>query len=473
MTDSEAGVLSPDDERRIDALYQGLPPFAAWAGASIAADLWQQAAAILAERKASVAPDVLDELVEQAMRTAAIDTGAIEGLYEVDRGFTFSVAAMASAWQAEITEEKGPDVAALVLAQRRAYGLALDAATAVTPISEAWIRRLHEVVCAAQRTYPVRTPQGPQFHELPRGTYKRYPNHIRKADGTEHAFAPVPDTPAEMHRLVEVLRSEEFQDTHPVIQAAYSHYALAAVHPFADGNGRVARVLASVYLLRATSLPLVIWADQKGAYLDALSAADAGRPQRFVDFVLSQAVDLEQEVAERLLTAGVPAVNESLERIRRSMLSHGHLTHADIELLAARLFQELRDIVQSQLDGVPWPPGLKHEVVRGSSAGDQVVGFRPSQNQPITGFRFFVAAPAKVEVEAHLQVLIATRSDAPFAVRLHRINAADGLDLRIEEVHPMLNTAARRRISTWVEGLVRSALDDVAVQAEAAARRLH
>jgi hypothetical protein len=470
VTDSDAGVLSPDEVRRIDAQYRGLPTFAEWAGVAIADELWQQAGAILAERKASVASDVLDELVEQAMRTAAIDTGAIEGLYEVDRGFTVSVSAMASAWQAEIIQVKGPDVAALILAQRRAYELALDAATAETPISEAWIRRLHEEVCAAQDSCPVRTPQGPQFHELVKGTYKRYPNHIRKADGTEHAFAPVTDTPAEMHRLVEILRSKEFQAAHPVIQAAYAHYALAAIHPFADGNGRVARVLASVYLLRATSLPFVVWADQKAAYLDALAAADDARPQRFVDFVLFQAVDLQQEVADRLSNAGVPPVDTSLERIRRAMVSQGDLTLGEVELVAVRLIQELRDVVQSELAGVTWPPGVEQQMVAVSSGGDQVVGFRPPQNQAITGFVIVGAAPAKVNVETHLQVLIATRPDAPFAFRMHRLGSEGGLDLRLDEVHPVLNTAARRRITAWVERLLRAALDDFAVQVEAAAR---
>jgi Fic family protein len=470
MTDSEAGVLSPDDVLRIDAQYRGLPAFAEWAGTAVADDLWQQAATILAERKASVPADVLDELVEQAMRAAAIDTGAIEGLYEVDRGFTISVSAMASAWQAEITQEKGPDVAALVLGQRHAYDLALDAATSGTPISEAWIRRLHEEVCAAQDTYPVRTPQGPQFHELPKGTYKRYPNHIRKADGTEHAFAPVADTPGEMHRLVETLRSTEFQAAHPVIQAAYAHYALAAIHPFADGNGRVARVLASVYLLRATSLPLVIWADQKADYFDALVSADEGRPQRFVDFVLSQTVDLQQELADLLSTAGLPPVDVSLERIRRAMVSQGELTHAEIELVAVRLMQELRDAVQTQLDGVRWPPGVARQMVAGSSTGEKVAGFRPPQNQGITGFRIIGAAPAEVTVEALLHVLIASQPDAPLAFRMRRIGLPDGLDLRLHDVHPTLSAAARRRILTWVERQVRSALADFAVQAESAVR---
>ena len=470
MIENEGGVLSPDEVRRIDAQYRGLPAFAKWGGAAIADDLWRRAGTMLAERKASVPSEVLDELVERAMRTAAVDTGAIEGLYEVDRGFTITVSAMASAWQAEITQEKGADVAALVLAQRRAYDLALDVATAGTPISEAWIRRLHEEVCAAQDTYPVRTPQGPQFHELAKGAYKRYPNHIRKADGTEHAFAPVDDTPAEMHRLVEVLRSDEFLEAHPAIQAAYAHYALAAVHPFADGNGRVARVLASVYLLRATSLPLVVWADQKGAYLDALGAADEGHPQRFVDFVLTQAVDLQQEVADRLSVGDTPPVDASLERIRRAMLAQGELTHSELELVAARLVEELRDAVQAQFDGLPWPPGVSGRTVQGSSAGDQVVGFRPPQNQEITGLAIAGGALAKVEVEALVQVLIATRPDAPFAFRIHRLGRTEQLDLRLSEVHPVLTATAKRRITTWVEGLIRSAVADFAVLAERAAR---
>ncbi|MDP1803897.1 MAG: hypothetical protein Q8K72_01900, partial [Acidimicrobiales bacterium] len=80
------------------------------------------------------------------------------------------------------------------------------------------------------------------------------------------------------------------------------------------------------------------------------------------------------------------------------------------------------------------------------------------------------AGPAKVRVEAHLQVLIATQPDAPFALRMHRIGGVDGLDLRLQEVHPVVSTAARRRIATWVERPVRATLADFAVQAERTTR---
>jgi Fic family protein len=53
-----------------------------------------------------------------------------------------------------------------------------------------------------------------------------------------------------MARLVAELGSERFIKAHPIAQASYTHYCLAAIHPFADGNGRVARAVASTYLYR-------------------------------------------------------------------------------------------------------------------------------------------------------------------------------------------------------------------------------
>ena len=57
------------------------------------------------------------------------------------------------------------------------------------------------------------------------------------------------------HELVPSLVDEmcsvmESEDWHPAIAAAWMHVALAAIHPFTDGNGRTARVLASLTMYR-------------------------------------------------------------------------------------------------------------------------------------------------------------------------------------------------------------------------------
>ena len=70
--------------------------------------------------------------------------------------------------------------------------------------------------------------------------------------------------------------------------AAQAHYDMAAIHPFRDGNGRVARLLLN-YVLRYFGLPYVVLPkDSREQYLDTLEAANAGNIMPFVDFVAEQ-----------------------------------------------------------------------------------------------------------------------------------------------------------------------------------------
>src|SRR5262249_59119938 len=71
-------------------------------------------------------------------------------------------------------------------------------------------------------------------------------------------------------RLAGELGSEVFAGLHPAAQAAYTHYALTSIHPFADGNGRLARTVASIFLIRAAGVPLLIFADQWPSYYQAV-----------------------------------------------------------------------------------------------------------------------------------------------------------------------------------------------------------
>ena len=167
----EPSELGSREVERLDALYAGFPPVEKWAGCPIDAELWDRWTEALRLRREQAPPSALDEALAEARRVAAIDTGAIEGLYATDRGFTVAVARMATAWQAEIERTKGADVRRLVEAQLEGYEMALDAATGRVPVSEAWVRQLHEVVCAAQPTYVVTTPAGPQERPLPKGAY--------------------------------------------------------------------------------------------------------------------------------------------------------------------------------------------------------------------------------------------------------------------------------------------------------------
>ena len=73
---------------------------------------------------------------------------------------------------------------------------------------------------------------------------------------------------------------------HPVLQAAELHYNLVAIHPFADGNGRTARLLMNYHLLRHGYPHTIIEVEKRAEYLTALEEANAGRCERFAAFVL-------------------------------------------------------------------------------------------------------------------------------------------------------------------------------------------
>ena len=116
-------------------------------------DLWSRFAANLAERRSEASPETLKAAVEVAVRAAALDTGAIEGLYNVDRGFTMTVAVQGLAWQ-QMIDERGAGVRELFEAQLAAYELVLDAVTNRLPITEAWIRALHETLVRSTEDVP-------------------------------------------------------------------------------------------------------------------------------------------------------------------------------------------------------------------------------------------------------------------------------------------------------------------------------
>jgi Fic family protein len=54
-------------------------------------------------------------------------------------------------------------------------------------------------------------------------------------------------------------------------EAAFdAHFRLTAIHPFSDGNGRTARLLMNLLLIRGGYVPIAVWPEDRKTYLDAL-----------------------------------------------------------------------------------------------------------------------------------------------------------------------------------------------------------
>lgn len=122
----------------LDAAYKPFPTFAEWAAkATVDTIRWDRYMSELISRPAP-SSDALKDAYEVVKRAAAVDTGAIEGLYEVDRRFTFTVAFRTAAWELELAK-KGEHVRSLFEAQMHAYDYVLDLAS--QPISTRWKQR--------------------------------------------------------------------------------------------------------------------------------------------------------------------------------------------------------------------------------------------------------------------------------------------------------------------------------------------
>jgi Fic family protein len=459
---------------QLDALYQPFSPFARWASTYVDVSLWDDFLGQLEAVRETVTDDDLDAAVDMVVRAAAFDTGAIEGLYETNRSITYSVAVQSAVWETEVART-GTQTGAYFAAQLAAYELILDAATRRIPIVEAWLRGLHAEITSAQSGYQVLTGAGWQTHVLPRGEYKREPNHVRTVSGDWHAFAPVKDTAAEVRRLVAELAAAEFTAAHPVLQAAYAHHALVAIHPFADGNGRLARALASVYLYRAARIPLLVYADQRLDYYRALGAADGGDYRPFVDFVFDRGLDALAILADRLRSAREAGGGRPAEGARALRRGQGGLSDEEVQTVGHRITEHLHAEIQSSLAGAELSQDVTVELdkIGRKAAPFQDPAYHPLAERGVFTLRFR-SRHTRAPVESEISVGLAGEREARFAfcVVEHVVgdesHATPPMRLRLSDVYPELSRMAVERMAAWCASLIDSRLGELTRQAEGA-----
>jgi Fic family protein len=457
----------------LDAAYKPFPTFEEWTGKTFVDTVrWNRYESLLKEHTTGASEEVLARARNIAKRAAALDTGAIEGLYEVDRGFTYTVAVETSVWEAALAQ-KGEQVRSLFEAQLHAYDYVLDLATKAEPISEAAIRALHQEVCRAQATYRVMTAVGPQEQALPKGQYKALPNHVRTRKGTDHSYAPVDVTPAEMARLVSELRNPSFLAAHPLLQSTYAHYAFVVVHAFADGNGRVARALASAFTYRAISMPIVILSEHKDAYLDSLEAADSGNYQAFLDFMLARCLDTIELVDENVRAALSPSPEETLEAIKSLYVTRAGYTIDQVDDAAVQLLTEISNEFVSRFRAFKGPPVttfITNQAGTPSISLPHGYRFHLSSGQICT-VGFDSARPALASVRRGYTALVPkdpSSDDDIQVVSFAGTIISDKFTARIDELVPTMSGVLQIRIKMFVDRVIGELLAELKSKAQMA-----
>ena len=160
-------------------------------------------------------------------------------------------------------------------------------------LTESEIRELHKMILVEPYKSAAQTADGQAVTKtIHIGEYKQMPNHVRTPTGEIHYYANPEDVPMLMGELVswynEARRNEAI---HPSVLAAFFHHRFVAIHPFDDGNGRLARILMNLILMQKGYPPAVVKLKERTDYYAALAQADKNEYEAIVEFVAELVLD--------------------------------------------------------------------------------------------------------------------------------------------------------------------------------------
>ncbi len=185
---------------------------------------------------------------------------------------------------------------------QKAYIRMLEFAKDRIPITTAVIRTLHRAV-VGDVEYA--------------GQWREQAVYIRNSRHVPPNHLKVSRLMDEMLEAYEVARRTE----HPVAVAAKLHLDFVSIHPFVDGNGRTARLLSNLELIRCGFAPILIEPQDRPEYFTVLEkcqvVADAGEgdPHAFIAFVEK----FEERALERYLRALEISENVPFEESARQV----------------------------------------------------------------------------------------------------------------------------------------------------------
>lgn len=173
-----------------------------------------------------------------------------------------------------------------------------EVADAGLPITESLIKEFHKIL--------IVDPFTDQPDNIP-GAFKDNGNYLYNDAGERVDFLPPDQVTPALNDLINFVNNalnppkarkqrerRELYDVHPVVLAAQFHQRFIQIHPFTDGNGRMARIFMNLILLRTGFPPIVIRQEEKRAYYRALDRARDHDTEEFT-LLIAQHVLTQQE----------------------------------------------------------------------------------------------------------------------------------------------------------------------------------
>ena len=324
-------------------------------------DSWRTAK----ERRQQAGDDTLQSFTARLVRQLSIETGIIERLYDLDRSTTEAL--VAKGFVEDLVSRSSTDIEPsrlidILRDQEAAIQLLVDCVAGNRALTRGLIHELHTCLTRHQDTTTAIDQIDKRF-EIPllKGRYKELPNNPWRPDGSVHEYCPPLQVDSEMENLLRWQSGYSSED--PIIVSAWLHHRFTQIHPYQDGNGRVARALITFILLRSELLPLVIDRDLRTDYIDTLEKADRGdlsmlaiQFARLERNAILQALSVDKEAEtpphQNLTEAAIEALTRKLEKRRQQKQEELR----KVNDVAAALRARSRTHTKSAFQGLAKPP---------------------------------------------------------------------------------------------------------------------
>lgn len=419
--------------------YQRIQPFPApnayeFAELRALTSVWQ-------EKKVELEHDgAYKEFIKKLQREWAIETGIIERLYTWDRGVTEvlieqGIESSLISHRGGVSQRDAEHIQALINDHLGIVEGLFGYIKGEEPLSEYFIRGLQAQFTAHQDFTEAITETGDLVQvTLLKGEYKTLPNNPKRPDGSLHTYCPPELTKEEMESLIHMYREADAL-YFPEVKAAWLHHRFTQIHPFQDGNGRVARALASLVFLREGLFPLVVRESDREEYIGALETADCGDLSPLITFfarrqkeAILKALGLEQQVqqskyADQIISSALELLKTKFSKEKQKVsvvYEHADKLFATVD----SKFRSLVGMLDGQLRAVT-PPNKPKYQARSNSANNASPQRHYFHKQIVEAANQFDYYANFEHHRSWVRMTLATEQEFDFVVSFHGYGPGD------------------------------------------------
>ncbi len=228
------------------------------------------------------------EFLGRLKRQHAIETGIVEKLYDLSEGITQTL--IKEGFVETYISHNDTNIPPKKLMQYlhdhfEAMNFIFDLVKSNRPLTVGFIKELHDLVTQHQDYAEAIDTSGKVVQvKLLKGQFKIHENNPKREDGQVFIYCPPIHVESEMDKLISIYEGQSAKELNSIILSAWVHHAFTQIHPFQDGNGRIARLLASLILIKKDLLPFTVTRKAKPTYIKSLESADSAEPQELVSF---------------------------------------------------------------------------------------------------------------------------------------------------------------------------------------------